>query len=94
MPGRLIHLVKVKQGTAFLLSPSLLSYPCFSPFSLIESKTSWCSSQPRYFPINSNIEEFREIVVSSTMGADHFPDQYYYQMKKIRDYFLRSGFEV
>jgi hypothetical protein len=60
----------------------------------LESKAQWCSSQPRYFPIISNLEEFREIVVSSTMGADHFPDQYYYEMKKTRDYFLRSGFEV
>jgi len=63
-------------------------------FVKVKAEKAWCSNHPRYFPINSDLNHFREIVVSSSMGADHFPDQYYYETKKIRDYFMRSGYEV
>lgn len=29
------------------------------------------------------LEDFEEILMSTTMGADHLPDVYYYEIKKI-----------
>lgn len=41
------------------------------------------SREAIYALINGNLEDYTEIAVSRSMVFDHFPDQYYLQLKKL-----------
>ena len=53
-----------------------------------------CFKEPRYLPVESNLNEFTDIVVSSTMGADHMPDRDFLDLSNTKESLLHGHFEV
>jgi hypothetical protein len=45
-------------------------------------------------PVVRSYLDFQELVVSPTMGADHFPDRYYYELLAVKNYFMASGVDL
>lgn len=90
IPGRLIHLTKFATSKAlswcFFGSGALLSF--------LPIGKECCSTKRLYLPVSRPIEAFDKIVVSSTMGADHFPDQYYYELCRLRDIFVSPKLDL
>ena len=83
LPGKIIHFAKVNKckficcHSAHWLSSHNLTF-CFH----IAAKACMCNSTD-YVVKGAALEEFEEILMSTTMGADHLPDVYYFEIKKI-----------
>lgn len=59
------------------------------------STTKECCTRKRVFlPVAKSMGDFEQIIVSSTMGADHFPDQYYYELRRLKDMFVSSSIDL
>jgi hypothetical protein len=47
-----------------------------------------CSSNTiKYIPVVRSYRDFESLIMSPTMGAEHFPDQYYHHLHHAKDYF-------
>jgi hypothetical protein len=53
-----------------------------------------CSTRRIFLPVSKSMEDFERIIVSSTMAANHFPDQYYYELRRLRDLLINSRLEL
>lgn len=49
-----------------------------------------CFNVPTYIPVESSLDKFRSIQVSTTMGADHFPDRYFYDLHTVLDFCMKQ----
>jgi hypothetical protein len=86
LPGRIIHLAKSSKSkrcprfvrVAGLLMAFMLTIHCTT----ITAKAC-CRSETKYVLREAETEEFEEILMSTTMGSDHFPDVYYYEIRKV-----------
>lgn len=82
LPGRIIHLAKVSKGRQCSVFPGAARADCFFSRGALGTKAC-CTSSVRYRMREAECEDFEEILMSTTMGADHLPDVYYYEIKKL-----------
>ena len=66
----------------------ILDDECCFPF-----LTSLLSSR-RYTPYEVSGNDFNELILSSHMGADHLPDQYYYELKRLAESNHNNNFKL
>lgn len=91
IPGRVVHLMKKSRNSQTATDNPPHNHEADD---VANPTRTCCSSKKQYMPKIRPRHDMKEIVISSTMGADHFPDRYYYELKNILQTFLEAGIEV
>ena len=50
-----------------------------------------CRKKVIFLPSVRDRSEFANIILSTTMGTDHLPDKYFYELQAARDYALHGS---
>lgn len=94
IPGRVVHLMKRSRNSQTATDNPPRNHEADDDNETGDPTRTCYSSKRQYMPKIRPRSEMKEIVISSTMGADHFPDRYYYELKDILQSLMKAGIEV
>jgi hypothetical protein len=94
IPGRIVHFTRTHRGVCFCVCDvvtSIFSSLMFLNHLANTIEHACCGNKMICEAVVKSRDDFGHIVLSSTMGSDHLPDKYFYEITAALEFALKRS---